>query len=79
VFRPSNGVWYLWRSRDGFSAAQFGNSTDKPVPADYDGDGKVDYAVYRNGNWYILNSTNGFVAFGFGNETDKPIANSFVP
>jgi hypothetical protein len=40
VFRPSNGVWYIWRSRDGFAAAQFGVSTDKPVPADYDGDGK---------------------------------------
>ena len=33
VFRPSNGIWYLLRSTAGFTAAQFGVSTDQPIQA----------------------------------------------
>ncbi len=32
VFRPSTGVWYLMRSTAGFTALQFGVSTDIPTP-----------------------------------------------
>lgn len=32
VFRPSTGFWYLLRSRDGFSALQFGLKDDIPIP-----------------------------------------------
>lgn len=32
VYRPSNGTWYLLRSTAGFTAYQFGNSTDIPTP-----------------------------------------------
>jgi hypothetical protein len=75
VYRPSNGVWYILKSRDGFSAVQFGNSTDKPVVGDYDGDGRADIAVYRpsGGYWYQLRSTQGFAAVQFGNSTDLPV------
>jgi hypothetical protein len=61
VFRPSNGVWYLNQSQNGFLAAQWGASTDQIVPGDYDGDGKTDFAVYRksaDSTWYIMNSAN---------------------
>jgi len=33
----------------------FGNGQDRPAPGDYDGDGKIDVAVFRpsDGTWYI--------------------------
>ncbi len=74
VFRPSDGVWYLNRSTQGFSTAQFGLSTDKIASADYDGDGKTDIAVFRDGFWYWLNSSNGnFNAVRFGQAGDIPV------
>ncbi|HEX8196704.1 MAG TPA: choice-of-anchor Q domain-containing protein [Pyrinomonadaceae bacterium] len=78
VFRPANNFWYLQRSTAGFSAVQFGNSTDKPVPADFDGDGKTDIAVWRESlnspsYFYILNSSNNtFRAEQFGSLGDDP-------
>lgn len=73
VFRPSNGTWYLQNSQAGFSAVQFGLSTDVIVPADYDGDGRTDVAVFRPSNnvWYIQRSRDGFYAGQFGQNGDK--------
>ncbi len=79
VFRASDAVWYLLRSSLGFTASQFGISTDKITPADFDGDGKTDIAVYRQGVWYWLNSTNGaYNVLPFGNATDIPVPADFT-
>jgi len=77
VFRPSNNVWYLNRSTQGFSAAQFGSGGDLIVPADYDGDGKTDIAVYRAGTWYLQRSGSGFAGIQFGLSNDIPMPADF--
>ena len=77
-FRPSTGTWYLSGSFSGFGAFQFGLLGDKPVPADYDGDGKTDGAIYRAGVWYRLKSaTNSYDVFSFGLPTDIPTPADF--
>jgi uncharacterized protein (DUF2141 family) len=77
VFRPSNGVWYLNRSTQGFTAAPFGLSNDKLVPADYDGDGRTDIAVYRDGTWYLQRSQAGLIGVSFGTAEDIPVPADF--
>ena len=80
VFRPSNGIWYIFQSATlqlgaGLRSVQFGTADDRPTPADYDGDGKADVAVFRpsNGTWYIQRSLLGFTGIAFGISTDAPV------
>jgi hypothetical protein len=78
VWRPSEGVWYILGSQNGFMSQQWGTSGDVPVPGDYDGDGKTDVAVWRpsEGVWYILGSQIGFMSqpWGGGSFNDEPIS-----
>lgn len=81
IYRPSNGEWWQIRSASGNNNAfQFGNPTDKIVPADYTGDGKTDIAIFRPelGEWFIMRSEdNSFYSFPFGTSTDIPAPGDF--
>ncbi|MBK9164037.1 MAG: hypothetical protein IPM21_09000 [Acidobacteria bacterium] len=81
IYRTALGQWWYLRSSDSQNRAfQFGDPTDKIVPADYTGDGKTDVAVYRPsaGSWFVLRSDDfSFYSFPFGAATDIPVAGDF--
>jgi len=81
VWRPSTGVWHVSGSmNNSYTSSQFGGGAfgDVVVPGNYDGDKKIDYAVFRNGIWYIMNSSNGSVRIiSFGLTGDLPVGGDF--
>jgi hypothetical protein len=60
-----HGNWMV----SGQSTVYFGLNGDQPVAADYDGDGDVDRAVFRDGTWYVQNQP---VTY-FGLKGDLPV------
>jgi hypothetical protein len=82
VFRPSNGAWYVLKSSDlSYIILSFGLDGDRPVPADYDGDGRADIAVFRpsTGVWYLMQSTSGTTGYQWGVSTDVAVPSAYVP
>ena len=58
---------------------QFGLASDRPIEADYDGDGRHDVAIYRpsTGQWWVLRSTEGLIGATWGTATDTPAPADF--
>jgi len=81
VYRPSTGEWFVKHSNTNYvtsASFQWGLSGDVPVPGDFDGDGKTDFAVFRpsTGTWYLLKSSTSFTTsanFQWGLPGDIPI------
>jgi hypothetical protein len=63
IYRPSDGMWWTRFSSGDNSAWEtstwqgipWGGPGDVPVPGDYDGDGRMDPAIYRpsDGMWWV--------------------------
>ena len=80
MFRAATNTWFISNSGGGTTIQGFGAAGDKPVPADYDGDGKADIAIYRPslGQWWLNRSTAGVIAINFGNSTDKLVPGDYT-
>ena len=80
IWRPSTGAWWVMGGSGSQQVTQaWGMTGDKPVPGDYDGDGKTDFSIFRpdanshTGTWYILFSSSGsYISYQFGLDTDTP-------
>lgn len=84
VTRDTSGHfnWYAIEnpSLDLLLNTEWGETTDKTVPADYDGDRKTDVAVFRprDGIWYMIKSSDNVIsATQFGRNGDIPVAADF--
>jgi (2Fe-2S) ferredoxin len=75
VTEDRQAVWFIRNSSNGlWWNVSFGWDAVIPVPADYDGDGREDIAVYYpNGTWYISQSKNGFRTISFGWNGANPV------
>ncbi|MFN2351537.1 MAG: FG-GAP repeat domain-containing protein, partial [Kiritimatiellia bacterium] len=61
-YHAPNGTWYVIVGEGETARAQLGGPDTRPVPADYDGDGRADPMVYEplTGYWAALLSGSGY-------------------
>ena len=82
MFRAQTATWYsLLSSNNSLKTQAWGTSGDQTVPADYDGDGKTDIAVWRPANatlYELRSATNTLHALAWGTNGDV-FASSYIP
>jgi hypothetical protein len=79
---PNAGVWFYRPSATpaiSFRYICWGAAGDIPVPGDYDGDDRMDAAVYRpsTGTFFIAKSAGGTEAVPFGATGDIPVPGDY--
>lgn len=80
---PGSSSLLVWRVLDSDGAVietQFGLEGDVPVPADYDGDGRTDFAVFRASSsawWTRLSSDGTTSTTTWGTTGDIPVTGDF--
>ncbi len=81
VFRPSaSDNWIFTHNLTTVSSRDhYGSATDKPLVCDFNNDGTMDRAVFRNGEWIFDYSMDGDVdaRSSFGMAGDVPLAGQF--
>jgi FG-GAP-like repeat len=84
LFRSNNKAsWYVLGSNEGSTAKQWGAVEDRPVPGDYDGDRKTDFAVFRptEGRWFITESSSKLGVtkeVQLGQSGDVPVSSGYI-
>jgi len=77
TWKDSTGVWWVFNLATGtFAPYQWGQDGDRPVPADYDGDGRTDLGIWRpaTAEWFVyFLSTNSFVGHQVGQPGGTPL------
>jgi len=77
---PISSAWFLMQSTAGYRSQEFGWTTDRAIPGDYDGDKRTDLAIYRQdtATWYIIDSSSGTTRSAvFGRPGAIPLSGDF--